>query len=259
MSDVQLTSSLRSALDATQQAQKVQAQKARELATGRRDTTALKRAQDYVAQSLSDHASDLLSVKDTIQQAASKSLVAQNGLDSIDKTLDQLKSLALQYQNATDPTTQAKLQDQFDSLSQQIDNFANDSSYGGTNLISQSPDTLTIPVSSDATITVQGQASDSGSLNLDITNASSIDLAKQQVRDASQSIGSDASALQIQQDFTDNLVNQLQDGAAKLVNTDLNEAAASSLSASTLSQLSVAVTALAAQSDRAILQLFNKK
>lgn len=259
MSDIQLTPSLRSALDATLQAQRIQDQKARELATGRRDAAAIKRAQDYVAQSLSDHASDLLSVKDTIQQAANKSLVAQSGLDSIDQTLDQLKSLALQYQNTADPATQAKLQGQFNALSQQVDNFANDSSYGGTNLISQNPDTLTVPVSSDATITVRGQASDSTSLNLDITNSTSIDLAKQQIRDAGSAIGSEAGALQIQQDFTDNLVNQLQSGAAKLVNTDLNEAAAGALSASTLSQLSVAATAIAAQSDRAILQLFNKK
>lgn len=185
--------------------------------------------------------------------------MAQSGLQSIDQTLDQLKSLALQYGNTSDAGTQAKLQAQFDSLSQQVDNFARDSSYGGTQLISSPPDTLTVPVSSNSSITIQGQASDSASLNLDITDTATIDAAKSQVRDASQSIGTDASALQIQQDFTDNLVNQLQAGASKLVNTDLNETAASALTASTAGQLAVATTALAAQSDRAILQLFNKK
>ena len=206
--------------------------------------------------SLSGQASDLLAVKDSILQGASKSQVAIDGLQTIDKTLDQLKSIALQYQNTGDASQQARLQSQFDTLSQQVDNFARDTSFGGTQLISGQPDDLTIPVSDTSSIAIDGQASDSNSLGFSITDVASIDGAKVQVRAAQQSIGTDASSIEIRDNFTNKLVNRLQEGAAKLTNVDLNEAAANALSAATRSQLSFAAIALAAKSDRAILQLF---
>jgi len=257
MADVQLTAAVRTQLDSVQAIQRVYDRKSEELASYRKDSDEKnQRIADYVARQLSDRASDLLVIKDTISQGASKSLVAQSGLHSIDQTLDQLKSLALQYENTSDPTAQAKLQTQFNVLAQQVDNFARDSSYGGTQLISGQPDNLTIPLSDKSSITIKGQASDAASLNLDITSARSIDLAKQQIRAAEQSIGTDAATVQIRENFTDDLVNKLEEGAAKLVDVDLNQVAAESVSASTRSQLATAALALSVKSDRSILQLF---
>jgi flagellin len=257
MADVQLTAPIRTQLDSVRAIQRAFDRKSEELASYRKnDDEKAQRIADYVAQQLSDRASDLLAIKDSISQGASKSQVAQNGLRTIDKTLDQLKSLALQYENTADPATQAELQTQFDALSQQVDNFARDSSFGGTQLISATPDDLTIPVSDTSSITIKGQASDSGSLNLDITDVTSIDFAKSQIRAAEQSIGSDAATLQIRENFTDRLVNGLQEGAAKLVEVDLNEVAAQAITAATRNQLSVEALALSAKSGRSILQLF---
>jgi flagellin-like hook-associated protein FlgL len=257
MADVQLTASVRTQLDAVRSIQRTYDRKSEELATNRKDDDEKsQRLADYVAQQLSNRASDLLAIKDAIGQGASKSLVAQSGLRSIDKSLDQLKSLALQYENTSDPAIQAKLQTQFDALSQQVDNFARDSSFGGTQLISATPDDLTIPLSDKSSITIKGQASDSASLNLDITDVASIDTAKAQIRAAEQSIGADAATLNIRENFTDKLVNGLQEGAAKLVEVDLNEVAAESISAATRSALSAEALALSAKSGRSILQLF---
>jgi flagellin-like hook-associated protein FlgL len=257
MADVQLTAPVRSQLDAIRSIQRAYDKKSEELATNRKNSDEkTQRIADYVAQQLSDQASDYLAIKDSISQAANKSLVAQSGLHSIDKTLDQLKSLALQYENTTDPTAQAKLQAQFDALSQQVDNFARDSSYGGTNLISSGAQDVTVATSKDTAITIQSKPTDAASLSLDITDTATIDAAKVTVREAQQSIGSDAATLQIRQDFTDKLVNTAQAGAAKLVNVDLNEVAAQSISASTRSQLASAALALSAKSGRSILQLF---
>jgi flagellin len=257
MADVQLTASIRTQLESVRAIQRAYDRKSEELATYRKnDDEKTQRLADYVARQLSDRASDLLAIKDSIGQGASKSLVAQSGLRSIDKTLDQLKSLALQYENTVDPATQAKLQTQFDALSQQVDNFARDSSFGGTQLISGTPDDLTIPVSDKSSVTIKGQPSDSVSLNLDIADVKSIDLAKSQVRAAEASIGTDAATLQIRENFTDKLVNGLQEGAAKLVEVDLNEVAAQAITAATRNQLSTEALALSAKSGRSILQLF---
>jgi len=256
MADVQLTAPISNQLDSIRAIQRSYDKKSEELATFRKnDDQKTQRIADYVAKQLSDQASDYLAIKDSIQQGASKSLVAQSGLRSIDKTLDQLKSLALQHENTSDAATQAKLQAQFDALSKQVDNVARDSSFGGTQLISDQPDDLVIPVSKDSSI--KGQASDSGSLNLDINNVKSIDTAKAQIRAAEQSIGSDAATIQIRENFTDKLVNGLQEGAAKLVDVDLNEVAAQAITASTRNQLATEALALSAKSGRSILQLFN--
>lgn len=257
MADVQLTAPVRTQLDSIRSIQRAFDRKAEELATYRKnDDEKSQRIADYVNRQLTDRAADLLAVKDSISQGASKTLVAQNGLRSIDQTLDQLNSLALQYENTSDPTIQTRLQTQFDSLAQQVDNFARDSSFGGTQLISSQPDTLTIPLSQDSSITIEGQASDSASLNLNITNVTSIDLAKQQIRAAEADIGADAATLQIRENFTDKLVNGLQEGAAKLVEVDLNQVAAESITASTRNALATESLALAAKSGRTILQLF---
>jgi len=123
-------------------------------------------------------------------------------------------------------------------------------------LISSTPDDLTIPVSDKSSITIKGQPSDSASLNLDIADVKSIDLAKSQIRAAEASIGTDAATLQIRENFTDKLVNSLQEGAAKLVEVDLNEVAAQAITAATRNQLSTEALALSAKSGRSILQLF---
>ena len=255
---IELSAPIRTTLVATQRIKAEFARTQERLATGRKDDERGNVAAAYVARSLSDRASDLIGVKNTIGQAASKSQTALNGLETISSTLTQIKAVAQQYQATSDPNQQAALQNQFNVLAQQLDNFARDSSFGGTNLISGSPDTLQIPFNEDgsSSLTISGQASDSAALGFSITDTASIDAAQQQVRAAAQAIGSSASAVEIREDFTSKLVNSLEEGAAKLVEVDLNEEAAKAISAQTRGALAVISTGLAAQSDRAILQLF---
>jgi flagellin len=257
--EIELNSAIRTTLVATQRIKADFARTQERLATGRKDNDERGNvAAAFVARSLSDRASDLIGVKNTIGQGAAKAQTALHGLETISSTLNQIKAVAQQYENATDPAQQAALQNQFDVLSQQLDNFARDSSLGGTNLIEGSPDTLTLPFNEDgsSSLTIPGQASDSAALGFSITDIASIDAAQQQVRAAAQSIGSSAGAIEIREEFTDKLVNSLEKGAAKLVEVDLNEEAAKAISAQTRGALAVMSTGLAAQSDRTILQLF---
>jgi flagellin len=125
-------------------------------------------------------------------------------------------------------------------------------------LIDASPDNLEIVLNEDgsSTITVPGQASDSTTLAVDITDVATINAAIAEVRSTAQSIGSNASAIDIREDFTQDLVNSLQEGEAKLLNTDLNEEAANALSLQTRGALATAATKIASQSEQSILQLF---
>jgi flagellin-like hook-associated protein FlgL len=135
--------------------------------------------------------------------------------------------------------------------------LAGNSSYGGTNLIEGTPDNLEVPFNEDgsSSVTINGTANDTTGLSITLSTAS-IDAALTQVRAAGESLGVNAGVLSIREEFTNNLVNNLEEGSAKLVQADLNEEAANALTAQTRGLLSVAATGIAAQSERSILQLF---
>jgi flagellin-like hook-associated protein FlgL len=69
-------------------------------------------------------------------------------------------------------------------------------------------------------------------------------------------LGSNASVLTLRLDFTKELINQLEDGSAKLVNADLNEESATLLTLQTRQQLGTIGLSIAQQSEQSILRLF---
>ncbi|MDA0240987.1 MAG: hypothetical protein O3A84_13310 [Proteobacteria bacterium] len=255
---ISLSSATQTSLKSSQNVAALQARTQERLSTGNKFNSFTDNPRAVaVSRSLSNRASDLQGVKNSIGQGVSSLKATQNGLDTIDGLLKQAKGVAQQLENTSDPAQQAVLNDQLSTLSQQIDFVAQDASLGGTSLISSTPDNLNINLndSGSSSIEIQGQAVDSASLG--VTNSvASIDAAIQTVRSVGQSIGLNAATLSIREDFTDNLVNELEAGAQKLVETDLNEEAAVSISASTRGALASAATGIAAQSERSILQLF---
>jgi flagellin-like hook-associated protein FlgL len=228
----------------------------KELATGRQDPRTNVIA-DLVAKSLNDRAADLASAKDGIDVGLSTIDAALTGLESIEDALNQAKAIAAEYETTTDTTRQAELQAQFDEIAQQIDYLAQDAGYDGVNLISSNPDDLTVAYGGEdgSNLTVQGAASDSSALNLTLS-VDSVDAAIAQVRDTATTLGASSSALSIRADFTEQLRNNLETGAAQLVETDLNRDAAEALALQTRDQLATAGLKITTQSERSILQLF---
>ena len=79
-------------------------------------------------------------------------------------------------------------------------------------------------------MTIDGVASDSTVLNLDITDIATIDAALAQVRSTAETLESEANALSIHEEFNDKLINSLEEDEAKLLEADLNEQATTALS-----------------------------
>jgi len=257
--DVSLSQSVRTTLGATQRISELIEKSQTRIATSKKFSSAIEKPIAIsISNSLSNRAADLLTIKDNISQGSSRLKTTLNGLNTIDQTLDQLKAVARQHAATDDAAKQAELANQFNVIKGQLDNFARDASYGGTNLIGASPDDLSINLNEDGTssVTINGVASDSSALGVAFTNEAGIDAAKAQIRSTAQIIGSNAGVLEIREEFTDELVNSLQAGEAKLTQTYLNEEAANILSLQTRSQLAAAATGIAAQSERTILQLF---
>ena len=69
-------------------------------------------------------------------------------------------------------------------------------------------------------------------------------------------MGSSASVLSLRLDFTSQLIDSLDAGAAKFVNADLNEESANLLTLQTRQQLGVIGLSIAQQSEQSILRLF---
>jgi len=157
---------------------------------------------------------------------------------------------------------------EFDAIRTQIDQLANDASFNGNNLLQS--DDLTVIFNEDGTssLTISGVDFDSQGLNVSAStnnfqddtaiNAAltELDTAISTLRTQASTFGSNLSVVEIRQDFTKELINVLETGAAGLTLADTNEEGANLLSLQTRQQLSTVSLSLATQADQNVLRLF---
>ena len=157
---------------------------------------------------------------------------------------------------------------QFNELRSQIDQLAADASYNGNNLLAGDSLTVTFNEDSTSSLTVSGVNFDSSGLGIDASsdtfqkdsdiNAALDDLkaATDTLRAQASKFGSNLSVVETRQDFTKNLINVLETGAANLTLADTNEEGANLLALQTRQQLSSTSLSLASQADQNVLRLF---
>src|SRR6202162_1471769 len=122
MSDIVLSSGVRSNLLQLQQTSDLITQTQNKLATGKRVNSALDNPINFfTAQSLSVRANDLNSLLDTMSTGINTIQAANNGVTAITKLVQSAQSLVSQAQQTTDPAIRATLAAQFDALRGQID------------------------------------------------------------------------------------------------------------------------------------------
>lgn len=243
------------------------------LASGLKVASALDDAAAFFAsRALTFRADDLNRLKDNIDQSISTIQSAINGIEAITQLVEQAQGIAITAKATGSTTERSSLATQFNALLAQIDDLANDASYNGQNLIQGSPDNLVVDFNEDGTsqLTVAGIDTSTAATGLNVATASNdfvsdtdIDAALTATRDALTTLrttaavlGSNNTVLQTRLDFTEDLVNTLEEGSGKLTLADLNEESANLLSLQTRQQLGLNSLALAAQSERAILNLF---
>jgi len=172
------------------------------------------------------------------------------------------------------------LVDQFNNLGTQIDQAAKDAGFNGTNLLAG--DNLTIAFnektgSAQSKLNVQGTALSASALglgsfvdsataqgganfgvqnNADLAKASdALTNALTSLKSLSSTLGSNLSVVQTRQDFTKQMVEVLDTGAANLTDADMNEEAARSQALSTRQSLAISALSLANTANQGILQL----
>jgi flagellin-like hook-associated protein FlgL len=194
-------------------------------------------------------------------------------LDIAGASAGKITGAALAKSEIEGNSVRAGLADQFNELRDQLDKMADDASFNGINLLRG--DKLTITFNETGTSSIDIQTTGEKSINatnlgvsttleasdLDSDDGIDAELAKlktalNSVRSQSSNFGSNLSIVQNRQDFTKNMVNTLQTGAANLTLADTNEEAANLLALQTRQQLSSTALSMASQSDQAVLRLF---
>lgn len=281
LNQVNLTAAMNSNLLALQNTQKLMDMTQQRLATGLKVNSAIDNPSSYfTAQGLNQRAGDLEGLLDSMGQAIQTLKATDEGVKSITKLVEQAKAVATQASETTDTDRIEKLEAQFDEILNQIDNLAKDSGYKGINLLNGTGTTMTVyfneKLRSSADVTkleVESVAADSAGLGLTAvtgnwTDASGPDIAAidaamdsvlsaiETLRDYASEFGNAYSIVQNREEFTENLINVLTEGANKLTLADMNEESANMLALQTRQQMGINSLSLASQAQQAILRLF---
>jgi len=271
--DIVLTAGVRANLLQLQKTSDLITATQTKLATGKRVNTALDNPVNFfTAAGLTNRASDLGNLLDSMSNAFNTIQAANNGITSITKLVQSAQALVSQAQQTSDLTIRSNLATQFGEIMLQIDQLAADSGFNGINLLdSTSSSDLTVTLNETGTSSVTVAAVDfSTAGDLAVNNAvnnwggvadiaaASTDLtaALTTLRSQAQSFGSNLSTVQIRQEFTKAMINTLQSGADGLTLADANEEGANLLALQTRQQLSTTALSLASQASQAVLRLF---
>ena len=155
---------------------------------------------------------------------------------------------------------------QYKSILHQYDTLVKDSSYKGVNLLKNEKLNVRFNEKGDADLNVNGKDMSAGALGLntvDWQNQGDIAQSLKEIAGALKSIraftaelGNNYSIITNRQEFTENLINILTEGADKLTLADMNEESANMLSLQTRQQLAINSLSLASQAAQAVLKLF---
>lgn len=265
---ITLTSGMRANLFALQNTTKFMDDTQKRLATGKRINNALDDPVNFFkSKDHYDRAKDLASKKDGMGEAIKVIEAANTGIEGIYDLLDQMKSLASAAKTSSNTSD---LSNQYDAVNSQVTKMANDSSYGGVNLLNG--ESLSVEFNEDGSnkLSVAGfsattdtrvagvtvSAADfSSNTNIE-SNISEIDAAVDQLRIEAQKLASSLSTIEVRADFTQEMINTLNTGADNLTLADMNEEGANMLMLQTRQQLGTTSLSMSSQAAQAVLRLF---
>lgn len=269
MNSITLTSGMRQNLFSLQQTAKSMELTQQRLSTGKKVNSALDDPINFfAAQGHTQRASDLAMRKDEMGEAIQTIKAANNGIEAITDMIASAKSLAQSALATSNTSERATLKSQFTAMQTQITQLRSDAGYKGTNLLDSTHSiTVSFDESGDSTLVVSGQDGTGGlagatfaadwSTDANITaDIADLDTARDNLRTSAKTLSNQLSTITTRQDFTTKMINTLEDGAANLVNADLNEEGANMLMLQTRQALGTTSLSLASQAAQSVMRLF---
>ena len=167
MSQISLTASMRSNLLSLQNTSKLMSQTQERLSSGKKVNSAIDNPSSYyTAQSLTNRASDLSGLLDSMGQAVSTIKAANEGIESITTFVEQAKAVATSAVDTADANSRAQYMEQFNDILDQINQMASDSSYKGINLLKGDDLTVTFNEGRTNKLDIKGVNADTTGLSL---------------------------------------------------------------------------------------------
>ena len=159
---ITLTASMRSNLSSLKSIQGQMDKTQERLSTGKKVNSAIDNASSYYqSRALTNRASDLDSLLDSMGQGIQTIQAANEGIEAITSFVEQAKSIANSAYaldpNAEDYATQVKnYQDQYNQILDEIETLAKDASYQGVNLLKDGELTVMFNESRSHSLTIKG-------------------------------------------------------------------------------------------------------
>jgi flagellin-like hook-associated protein FlgL len=278
--DITLTSGMRANLFSLQQTSNWLERTQQRMATGKRVNSALDDPiAFFTARGHEQRAGDLAARKDEMSESIQTIKAADIGIESILNLIANAKSLAQSALSAETTSAINVMEDMYNEVMGQIDYVASDSNYKGVNLLGATDVTYEVKFdeAGDSKLTISGfdanhdsptlgmsivatddWVSAGGIANADEINSriAEMDNAVSSLRAEASKMATNLSIITARQDFTSNMINTLKDGAAELVNADMNEEGANMLMLQTRQALGTTSLSLAAQAAQSVLRLF---
>ncbi len=290
MDAIQLTSGMRANLLSLQKTQSSMETTQSRLASGLRVQSALDDPINYfAAKGHRDRAGDLAFRKEEMTEGVQLLRATDNGIEGVLDLIASAKSLAQSARSAETTADAVSLAGQYAAVMTQINDLAGDAGYKGVNLMTDTTTTLTVGFNESATskVVLAAQELDAGTgtgdalgINANVGSAADTDFswasagaasvdtaaidstiglldnARSSLRSAAETFSNNMSTITIRQDFTSNMINTLEDGAASLTEADLNEEGANMLMLQTRQALGTTSLSMASQAAQSVMRLF---
>jgi len=269
--DISLTTSARANLTALQRTATLLSQTQAHLSSGKLVNSASDNATAFFAsQGFLNQANNLANLKNNLSTALTTVNSVTSSISDTSQVVQQLQGITTQALGTTDTGVRAGLASQFNSLLTQLDTLVNDATFNGTNLLNSTANSLVVffNATNTTSLTISGVNVTSAGLNIaaatngfattsDINTSGSLLLtALSTLRTDAANFGGNATLIQTRQDFTDNLITNLQTASDNLTLANTNTEGANLQALQAQNQLGIVSLGISGQLAQAILRLF---
>ncbi len=238
------------------------------------DTDTLEQAATKIATALNDGTDGVKDAEDTV--IGGFTATVENGQIKISNSKGIVANVngtisGITFNGEIGNSTRTTSMNQYNEILDQIDQLAKDSGYKGVNLLQGNDLKVVFNEDRSSYLTINGTFADTSDEGLKISRAedwtnpdneaidasiSELENAITSLRNMASEFGNNYSIVENRENFTESLINVLEEGSDKLTLADMNEESANMLALQTRQQLAINSLSLASQAAQSVLSLF---
>ena len=238
------------------------------------DTDSLEQAATKIATALNDGTDGVKDAEDTV--IGGFTATVENGQIKISNSKGIVANVSgtisgITFNGEIGNSTRTTSMKQYNEILDQIDQLAKDSGYKGVNLLQGNSLKVVFNEERSSYLTINGTFADTSDEGLKISRAedwtnpdneaidasiSELENAITSLRNMASEFGNNYSIVENRENFTESLINVLEEGSDKLTLADMNEESANMLALQTRQQLAINSLSLASQAAQSVLSLF---